>query len=79
MTTSGDSVEIRAINICVRHVTQKTTFCGGVRCAWPLCVVSHVVLLACLHNQYCTVLRCNNSRDIIKFPLTVFLCTDVFV
>jgi hypothetical protein len=46
MTTSGDSVEIRTIIIYVRHVTHKTTFYGGVRSAWPLYVVSHILLLS---------------------------------
>jgi len=50
MTTSGDSVEIRTIIIYVRHVTYKTTFYGGVRCARPLYVVSRVLLLACTIN-----------------------------
>jgi hypothetical protein len=50
MKTPGDSVEIRTVIIYVRHVTHKTTFCGGVRRAWPLCVVSHVLLFACTIN-----------------------------
>ena len=45
--TSGNSVEIQRVITYVRQDTHKTAFCGGVRCAWPLYEVSHVLLLAC--------------------------------